>query len=182
MIRLSGYQGLGDPGPGDPEQKGKNMPTFRDLWIWKESHQLMLEVHQVCKSLPREERYRKKDQIERSSSSVPDNISEGYTAYYYKDKIKGFYVARKEAGETQNHIEALFGKHYIPRETADQWISRYERIIAGINSYINFINDKRTNSARIGQGKRPGSPDTRISQSRVTGFPDNRNLENTDIL
>jgi hypothetical protein len=26
-------------------------------------------------------------------------IAEGYSAYYYKEKIKGFYIARKEARE-----------------------------------------------------------------------------------
>jgi len=130
------------------------MPKFRDLWIWKESHQLMAEIHEFVKSLPREERFRKRDQIERSSSSVPDNISEGYTAYYYNDKIKGMYTARKEAGETQNHIEALTAKKYLAREKADSWIESYERIIAGINSYINYIRDKRGGTG--GQGKRSG--------------------------
>jgi four helix bundle protein len=129
------------------------MPTFRDLWVWKEANQLMIEIHQFSRTLPREERYRKRDQIERSSSSVPDNISEGYTAYYYKEKIKGFYIARREAGETQNHAEALVGKGYLTRAIANNWISRYERIMAGINSYINYINEKMSASSKKGQGK-----------------------------
>lgn len=130
------------------------MPTFRDLWIWQEANQLMIEIHKVAKLLPRDERFRKQDQIERSSSSVPDNISEGYTAYYYNDKIKSMYTARKEAGETQNHIEALTGKGYLERAKADNWIERYERIMAGINSYINYIRDKRR--IQIGRGKHTG--------------------------
>ncbi|MFH1347964.1 MAG: four helix bundle protein [Candidatus Margulisiibacteriota bacterium] len=131
------------------------MPTFRDLWIWKESHELMLEIHSFVKCLPREERFRKKDQIERSSSSVPDNISEGYTSYYYNNKIKGMFTARHEAGETQNHVEALVGKQYLVRDKGENWINRYERIMAGINSYINYINDKKERDKRTGRGKRP---------------------------
>jgi len=130
------------------------MPTFRDLWIWKDSHQLMIEIYDFAKTLPREEQYRKRDQIERSSSAVPDNIAEGYTAYYYNDKIKGMFIARKEAGETQNHIEALVGKYFLDRSKADNWIERYEKIMAGINSFINYIRDKR--KVQIGRGKRPG--------------------------
>ena len=132
------------------------MPTFRDLWIWKESHELMIEVHEFCKGLPREEQYRKRDQIERSSCSTPDNIAEGYTAYYFNDKIKSMYVARKEAGETQNHIEALVGKKYLARIKADDWIGKYERVMAGINSYINYVRDKRDKSKNKGQGKHSG--------------------------
>lgn len=70
------------------------------------------------------------------------------------DKTKSMYNARKEAAETQNHIEALHGKKYLERDRADKWINRYERIIAGINSYINYIRDKRKSGD--GRGKRPG--------------------------
>ena len=129
------------------------MPTFKDLWIWKESHELMLEIHDFAKSLPSDERYRKRDQIERSSSSVPDNIAEGYVAYYYNEKIKGMLTARKEAAETQNHVEALVGKGYTTRKNGDDWFNRYEKVIAGINSYVNYIRDKRKGSD--GKGKRP---------------------------
>jgi len=130
------------------------MPTFKDLWIWKESHDLMLEIHALAKTLPSDERYRKRDQIERSSSSVPDNIAEGYVAYYYNEKIKGMFTTRREAGETQNHIEALVGKGYLKREEGDDWFKRYEKIIAGINSYVNYVRDKRKGDEK-GRGKRP---------------------------
>lgn len=132
------------------------MPTFRDLWIWQEAHGLMLEVHDFVKILPAYEKFRKRDQIERSSSSVPDNISEGYAAYYYNEKIKGMLTVRKEAAETQNHIEALAGKKYLSRAKADNWINRYEKVIAGINSFVNYIRDKRSATGKKGLGKRPG--------------------------
>ena len=119
------------------------MLSFKDLWIWEESHQLMLEIHQFAKLLPSDERFRKRDQIERSSSSVSDNIAEGYAAYYFNDKIKGMMIARKEAGETQNHIEALIGKKYLEKAKGENWIGRYERIMAGINSYAGFVRKKR---------------------------------------
>lgn len=116
---------------------------FERLWVWQKSHQLILEVHEIAKTVPRDERFRKQDQIERSSSSVPDNIAEGHTSYYYQEKIKGFYTARKETGETQNHIRALEGKGYITREKARELIMRYEEVIRGINGYIRWVREKR---------------------------------------
>ena len=116
---------------------------FEKLWVWQKAHALMLEVHTICQGLPRDEKYRKRDQLERSSSSVPDNIAEGHTSYYYHEKIKGFNVARKEAGETQNHIRALQDKHYINSEKARDIISRYEEVIRGINGYIRWVRKKR---------------------------------------
>ena len=78
-------------------KKESTVAGFEKLWVWRKSHQLMLEIHEIAKTLPRDERFRIRDQIERSSSSVADNIAEGHLSYYYNDKIKGFYTARKEA-------------------------------------------------------------------------------------
>ncbi|MFH1702682.1 MAG: four helix bundle protein [Nitrospirota bacterium] len=121
----------------------KTTTGFEKLWIWQKAHKLMQEIHKFCKTLPGEEKFRIKDQIERSSSSVCDNISEGYTSYYYKDKIKGFYTARKEAGETQNHLRKLEGKAYLDSKTSQAWIEEYEEVIRGINGYVNYIRSKR---------------------------------------
>lgn len=103
----------------------------------------MLEVHEICRALPKDEKFRIRHQLERSSSSVPDNIAEGHSSYYYQDKIKGFYVARKEAGETQNHIRALQDKKYIGGDVARDIIARYEEVMRGINGYIRWVREKR---------------------------------------
>ena len=104
--------------------QGKPVAGFEGLWVWQKAHQLMQEVHRHCRTLPRDERFRFRDQIERSSSSVCDNIAEGYSAYYYKEKIKGFNIARKEVGETQNHIRKLAGKGYLAQEASQEWVER----------------------------------------------------------
>lgn len=132
------------------EVENRIMAGFEKLWIWKESFELMLEIAKICKNLPRDERFRLQDQIERSSSSVPDNISEAYTSYYYNDKIKGMNIARKEAGETQNHIRKMQGKNYIPASLADRLVLRYEKVIIGINNFKNYIVEKRDSSDKKG--------------------------------
>jgi four helix bundle protein len=116
---------------------------FEKLWVWQKAHSLMIEVHKICKNLPYHERFKIKDQLERSSASVTDNIAEGHTSYYYQDKIKGFHVARKEAGESQNHLRSLQAKEYLTKDKADDIIMRYEEVIRGINGYINWVREKK---------------------------------------
>ena len=118
------------------------MPGFETLRIWVEAHELMKEIHNIAQILPISERYRLKSQIERSSSSVADNIAEGYSSYYYKEKIKGMLIARKEAGETQNHIFSLKAKSYLPGSHSHVLINKYEKLIKGINGYVNYIRKK----------------------------------------
>ena len=125
------------------ENQQKLITGFEKLWVWQKAHNLMQEIHKLCKALPESEKFKLRDQIERCSPSVCDNIAEGYTAYYYKEKMKGFYIARKEAGETQNQIRKLSGKKYLGLEQSQSWVEGYEEIIRGINGYIRYIRKKR---------------------------------------
>ncbi len=120
---------------------------FEDLRIWQEAHRLMLECHRIANKLPYDESERK-SQIKRSSSSVPDNIAEGYGSYYYNDKLKGIYVARKEAAETQNHLKSLCSKGFIVKEKCDQLVSDYQGLIIGINKFAMHIVSKRDSSKK----------------------------------
>ena len=127
----------------EDNNREKGIAGFEKLWVWQKAHLLMVEVHGFCKKLPYHERFKIKDQLERSSTSVTDNIAEGHTSYYYQEKIKAFNFARKEAGESQNHIRTLQAKEYITKDKADDMITRYEEVIRGINGYINRVREKK---------------------------------------
>jgi four helix bundle protein len=53
------------------------MRDYRDLIVWKRSHQLTLTVYAETRSFPREELYGLTGQVRRSCSSIPSNIAEG---------------------------------------------------------------------------------------------------------
>lgn len=84
---------------------------------------------------------------------MADNIAEGYSSYYYNDKIKGMNTARKEAGETQNHVRKMQIRQYIATSKADEWVDRYERVIIGINNFKKYILEKRDNDSNKGSRK-----------------------------
>ena len=71
-----GYQGNQENQGRKKSPEQLRRAAFEKLWIWQESYQLYLEICRICQFLPREERFRLRDQIERSSASVPDNIGE----------------------------------------------------------------------------------------------------------
>jgi hypothetical protein len=59
---------------------------WRDLEVWKKSHELVLKVYEATKTYPKSETYALKDQIRRASSSVPANIVEGQSRNTTIDK------------------------------------------------------------------------------------------------
>ncbi len=42
---------------------------FERLWVWQKAYELMQEILKFCKTLPKDERFKTRDQIERSSNS-----------------------------------------------------------------------------------------------------------------
>jgi len=137
----------------ESEHQIENRPRHEKLWIWQKAHKLRLELHLVCKCLPNDERFRLKDQIQRASNSVADNIAEGNSSYYYNNKIKSFYTARREAGETQNHIRHLEGKRYITVSESNGLINAYEEVVRGINGLIRRVSRKREQSKLKGNDR-----------------------------
>lgn len=120
--------------------------SVEDLDIYKKAVRLEIYVHQVTKHFPEEEKYRSVDQLNRSSSSVCNNIVEGYNRFSYQDKIKHFYIARAEAEETRLNIKRSSEKGFVPQKVVEITDKNYLEVIKGINGYINFLKNKKDKS------------------------------------
>ena len=149
MGRKTEYQ----PEKGDKRQpcvkdetnpKWKNItPAHEKLWIWQKANKLYLEIGKLSELFPAKEKYNLTSQVTRSAKSIKDNIAEGNESYYYNDKIKGFYTARKETGETQNHIREMMDKEYIASQKGQDMIDEYEEVKRGINGIVRTTCAKR---------------------------------------
>ena len=52
-----------------------NYQGFRDLIVYQKSYKFAMEIFEITKSFPKEEKYSLVDQVRRSSRSVPANIA-----------------------------------------------------------------------------------------------------------
>ena len=55
-----------------------NLEKFKDLTVWRKSHELTLEIYKVTKTFPAEERFGLISQMRRAAFSIPANIAEGF--------------------------------------------------------------------------------------------------------
>jgi four helix bundle protein len=53
------------------------MRNYRDLQVWKKTHDLALELYRVSQRFPREEIYRITGQLRRAAVSIGANLAEG---------------------------------------------------------------------------------------------------------
>lgn len=90
---------------------------FRELLAYKMGFQLSMEIFQLSKSFPVEEKYSLTDQIRRSSRSVCANIAEAYRKRrYVAHFISKLTDSDGENSETNVWLEFAYECNYINKE------------------------------------------------------------------
>jgi four helix bundle protein len=90
------------------------MGDYRKLIAYQKAFELALEVHELTKSFPKEERYSLSDQFRRSSRSVCSNLVEAYKRRRYRDYfISKLNDCESENAETQFWLDFSLASGYI---------------------------------------------------------------------
>lgn len=116
---------------------------FEKLRIWQEAHRLMLEVYKISSSFPKEELFGLTSQIRSAALSVPSNIAEAVGRFHYAESVKFMFNARGSAFEVRSQLRAAYDLGYIKEEMFDQIDKDYEQLVKGINSYVNYLREKK---------------------------------------
>jgi four helix bundle protein len=90
---------------------------WKDLEVWKKSHDLVLKVYEVSKTFPKNEVYALTDQIRRASMSVPANIVEGQSRNTTKEHIQFLYNARGSLEEIRYFLLLSKDLGYMNKDT-----------------------------------------------------------------
>lgn len=113
----------------------KNIRSVRDLEIYKKAFSTAMQIFDVSKNFPNEEKYSLTDQIRKSSRSVCTNLAEGWRKRRYKAVfINKLTDSAAEAAETQTWLEFAFACEYINREKFKELDEKYEHIFAMLNT------------------------------------------------
>lgn len=103
--------------------------TFRNLEVYKESYQLMIEVHGLVKKLPVFERNDLASQMRRASKSGPANIAEGWAKRRFEKEFKKHLdSAIGSANEMEVHLETAKDLNYLGKEACDPLMERYKNL------------------------------------------------------
>ena len=116
-------------------ERKKSIRHFRDLEVYRRAFDAAMQIFEVTKKFPPEERFSMVDQIRRSSRSVCANLAEGWRKRRYlavfKNKITD---SMQEASETQCWLEFCLACRYIKQDVFDKLDNEYEQLIAMLNS------------------------------------------------
>ncbi len=110
---------------------GSTIRNFRELSVYQLAFSTAVEIFNLTKGYPKEEKYSLTDQMRRASRSVCSNIAEGW----YKRKYPAAFICKltdsiSEAAETQTWLEFSLNLSYISEDKYSDLFEKYEHIIA----------------------------------------------------
>jgi four helix bundle protein len=109
----------------------------RDLDAYKLAFEAAMQIFELSRKFPVEERYSLTDQIRRSSRSVCANLAEAWR----KRRYQAAFVAKlsdceAEAAETQTWIEFAVRCNYLDAETGRVLYQTYDQILGKLVNMI----------------------------------------------
>ena len=111
--------------------------SFRDLTVYRKAFELAMEIFEITKVFPKEERYSLTDQIRRSSRGVCSCIAEAYR----KRNYPAYFVSKSSDGdmensETQSWLDFSHACDYISANQHKDFITKSEEIGKLLNHMV----------------------------------------------
>lgn len=119
------------------------MKDFRDLVVWRKSHQLTLDVYRATSGFPDNERFGITSQIRRSSASIAANIAEGCGRGSDADLGRFLQMAMGSASETEYHLLLAGDLGYLDPPQAEGLINNTQEAKRMLASFLQKLKADR---------------------------------------
>jgi four helix bundle protein len=112
--------------------------SYRDLRVYQNAFEAAMEIFEITKSFPAEEKYSMVDQMRRSSRSVCANLAEAWRKRrYQKSFVSKLSDCEGEASETRVWLEFSINCKYINPETFEKLDKKCDLILGQLVNMIN---------------------------------------------
>jgi four helix bundle protein len=104
--------------------------SHKDLDVYKLAFEAAMEIFEISKKFPKEEKYSLTDQIRRSSRSVCSNLAEAFRKRKYpKSFVAKLSDSEGEAAETQTWLDFAFCCEYTDEAAYKSLLEKYDNIL-----------------------------------------------------
>ena|SRR5579871_4676366 len=134
---------------------GTRVADYKDLRVYQLAFETTMEIFELTKAFPNEERYTLTDQIRRSSRSVCSNIAEAWRKRRYEAAfVSKLSDADAEAAETESHLAFALrcgyinsGKHALLKDAYDHICRQLTKMMKDAGSWCGNDQTIRENFA-----------------------------------
>jgi four helix bundle protein len=119
------------------------MKNFKELKVWKKSHELALAAYRATQKFPKDELYGLTSQIRRSCASIPANIAEGCGRHGDAEFARFLHIAMGSASEFEYHILLACDLQFLEKSTYDLLANNITEVKRMLASLIKKLNADR---------------------------------------
>jgi four helix bundle protein len=112
------------------------MGDFKKLHVWQKAKNLAVKIYKLTDSNAISKDFSLKDQMRRSSVSIPSNIAEGDTLDTDKQSTRHFYIARGSTAELRTQLIISTEIGYITSDTFEELEKECDEISAMLTNLI----------------------------------------------
>jgi four helix bundle protein len=119
------------------------MKNFRDLHVWRKSHELTLDCYKLTQNFPRHELYGITNQVRRSAASIAANIAEGCGKRGNGEFQRYLGIAAGSASELEYHFLLAKDLHLLSPDQYSSLNAAVQEIKRMLTSLILKVENER---------------------------------------
>jgi four helix bundle protein len=112
---------------------------YRDLSVWQLGMDLAVEVYQLTKGFPNDEKFGLTSQLRRATASVPANIAEGHSRASTKEYLRHLSIALGSIAEVTTFLELAKRVGYVDCKRLDSLLDQFRherRMLRGLQASL----------------------------------------------
>jgi four helix bundle protein len=82
-----------------------DIKSFRDLLVWQKSMDLSVRIYRRTRTFPRDDQHSLGHQCRKSATSIPSNISEGFSRHSTPTYVNHLWIAHGSVAELETQLE-----------------------------------------------------------------------------
>lgn len=113
---------------------------FEDLEIWNLSREICRDIEILFETTSLGKRFSLKDQMDRSSGSIMDNIAEGFERNGNREFINFLSFSKGSCGELKSQLYRALDKNIITNEEFQATAVKIELVKNKIGAFMKYLN------------------------------------------
>ncbi len=123
--------------------------SFEDIEVWKKARQLSNDIYKLTLEGSFAKDFSLRDQINRSSGSVMDNIAEGFERGSKNEFVQFLSYSKGSAAETRSQLYRAFDRNHITEVVFHKLIEDTQEIGKMASGFMSYLNTSEIKGSKF---------------------------------
>ncbi len=108
----------------------------KNLEVWKQAVDLVIDIYNITKQIPEDEKFSLTSQIRRAAVSIPSNIAEGCARTSDKEILRFIDIALGSSAELETQLIISEKLNYLDPQNILEKLDKINALMYGLKKYI----------------------------------------------